>query len=89
MNQVTVLWDSLIVKLVNYQLKNCFVANGKSTFSPLESLPEYNNTFENRSPEDFRAYINDLFKDQNSYVHYPWYYSLKKKRKKRYCGGYY
>jgi len=75
--------------LVNYQLKNIIYTNGEKPNSPLEYLIGTTSEYENRSPEEFKAYIEELFTKNNTFNPYQGHFKLRKRRKERYCGNYY
>ena len=83
------MWDQLIIDLVNYQLKNTTYANGENNGSLLEYPTDITNSYENRSPDEFKEYIENIFNNGKPFIQYQMHPNLRKRRKKRYCGGYY
>jgi hypothetical protein len=41
---------------------------------------------ERRSPEEFQAYLKELFDNRGPIIKYHWYFTSRKKRKNQYCG---
>ena len=89
MKSAIISWDSAIVDLINYQLKNTTFTNGEKLNSPLENQISTSDEYENRSPEEFKAYIEELFQNRNKFNQYQGHFNVRKKRKKRYCGDCY
>ena len=83
------MWDPLIIDLVNYQLKNTTYANGENNSPPIEYPTDITYTSENRSPDEFKEYIENIFNNGKPFIQYQMHFNLRKKRKEHYCGGYY
>jgi hypothetical protein len=83
------MWDPLIIDLVNYQLKNTTNANGENNSYPFEYPTNINNAYENRSPDEFKEYIENIFNNGKPFTQYQMHLNLRKRRKERYCSGYY
>ena len=80
-------WDSIIIGLVNYTLKNKLYNNTiKHHFKVEPNVNTMTNLQERRSPEEFQDYLRKLFDNHGSSFNYHWYFSARKKRKNQYCG---
>jgi hypothetical protein len=82
-------WDSIIIDLVNIKLKKISYKNQKEHHIKLEAEMKRINIFpRRRSPEEFQAYIRELFDYECPKYRYHWYFSARKKRKNKHLGIY-
>jgi len=78
-------WDSIIIELVNIKLKNIFHKKENTHHIELDTKIKRVNTFQRkRSPEEFQAYLRELFDYEYPNFRYHWYFSAGKKRKNKY-----
>ncbi|PVX27473.1 MAG: hypothetical protein CW716_02120 [Candidatus Bathyarchaeum sp.] len=76
-----------IINLVNHQLK-IGIREDKNTshFEFENGVTRKTKLEQRRSPEEFQAYLRDLFDKPSPVVKYNWNLVARKKRKQQYCG---
>ena len=85
MDKEKIRWDSIIITLVNLQLRTGRDYDKNSFHFDLEKGVIKKPSFEERrSPEEFQSYLRELFDKPSQVAYNNWHFAARKKRKRKY-----